>query len=215
MVRGTGYLVAVTLGVIAAAFWIALSHDPAVLAGYFPPGLRQPAIWCGVPAQPILRRFEAEWYANHLLSADETSLFQASEKELVHHPKTYRFTWLRSFHKPVVVRLDQTDGGSFQLVAKRLSGKGGYDAGSVEARITRILTPQEQRRFTDGLDAAQDLNLPPVGCEHMVDGAAWIMEADEDGRYKYLHRQSPTQGPVYDLGILLLGFTGWNLDPIY
>ncbi|MFN3513623.1 MAG: hypothetical protein ACK41C_11285 [Phenylobacterium sp.] len=41
------------------------------------------------------------------------------------------------------------------------------------------------------------------------------MEAVDDGRYRYVERSSPEDGPIRDLGMTMLGFTGWNLDPIY
>ena len=48
-----------------------------------------------------------------------------------------------------------------------------------------------------------------------VDGSDWIIEANDRGSYRYLRRWTPENGAVRDLGMLLISFTGWQVDPIY
>ena len=48
-----------------------------------------------------------------------------------------------------------------------------------------------------------------------TDGAEWIVEANEAGRYRFVIRQSPDDGPVRQFGLVLLGLTGWSIEPVY
>jgi hypothetical protein len=46
-------------------------------------------------------------------------------------------------------------------------------------------------------------------------GAEWVFEMREPGHYALLKRWTPASGAVHDLGVLLIGFTGWNPKPVY
>jgi hypothetical protein len=51
----------------------------------------------------------------------------------------YRFTWLRTFDAPIAVRLDASLDSPPLLIAKVLSGHGGYDPGEiVERKVVSI-----------------------------------------------------------------------------
>ena len=44
--------------------------------------------------------------------------------------ESYRFLWLRTFHKPIAVRVWSAD-SRYYLVVKELSGQGGYEPGRI------------------------------------------------------------------------------------
>src|SRR5687768_4530953 len=75
---------------------------------YFPASLGEPAIRCPAadPArlQPLLSDFERDWYSRQLAAAGEPSLYLASRS--APGPATLRFTWLRTFHAPVFIRIE-------------------------------------------------------------------------------------------------------------
>jgi len=127
----------------------------------------------------------------------------------------YRFTWLRSFEKPIVVRIAQTEGGVLLMTASRLSGMGAYVPGSVEARIVRRLSQDEANQFRRALSAANGLRLRAVSCRWGYDGAQWIFEGVDRGRYRYVERWTPDRGSVRALGLVMLSFTGWETEPVY
>lgn len=127
----------------------------------------------------------------------------------------YRFTWLRSFDKPIVVRIEQAKSGALLMTASRLSGMGGYVPGSVEARIVRGLSQDEANQFRRALSAANGLRLRAVSCRWGYDGAKWIFEGVDRRRYRYVQRWSPDQGSVRALGLVMLSFTGWEIEPVY
>ncbi len=184
---------------------------PVEPSGYFPPALFHQTVRCASwrnGAAPVMDDFEDAWYSSHLRAAGERPLtFTADNSE------TLRFTWLRSFHAPMIVRIDLASGGTAILTATKLSGAGGYAPGEVVETVSRALSAQESERLLDLRRAA--LSEPPIDCALMVDGARWIVEASGSGGYRYVNAQSPESGAVYELGLLMLGFTGWDVEPVY
>ena len=187
-------------------------RSPIETSGYFPPALFQQKFDCGVIGwarpQYVLDEFEDAWYSKHLRAAGERPLSFATGS-----PEALRFTWLRSFHAPVIVRVEWTPTGEATLTATMLSGAGGYEPGQVSNTTSRTLTQDEVERLFVLRQAA--VREPPADCTMMLDGARWILEAAGPGGYLYVNRQSPESGAVRDLGMALLGFTGWAVEPTY
>jgi hypothetical protein len=187
-------------------------NPPIETSGYFPPALFQQTVDCGVSWRNrpnyVLDEFEDGWYSEHLRAAGERPLSFVPGS-----PDTLRFIWLRSFHAPVVVHVEWAPTGMASLTATMLSGAGGYEPGEVSNTVSRTLTQDEVERLLLLRQAA--LREPPVDCTMMLDGARWIVEAAGADGYHYVNRQSPDSGAVHDLGLALLGFTGWAVEPIY
>lgn len=183
---------------------------PSETSGYFPPALFQQTVHCGLGwrKRHVLNDFEDAWYSEHLRAAGERPLSFASGS-----PEALRFTWLRSFHPPVIVRVEWAPTGAATLTATMLSGAGGYQPGEVSNTISRTLTQDEVERLLVLRETA--LREPPVDCTMMLDGARWVVEASGPGGYRYVNRQSPETGAVRELGLALLGFTGWDVEPTY
>lgn len=185
---------------------------PGETSGYFPPALFQQKVDCGLSwrTRPhyVLDEFEDAWYSKHLEAAGERPLLFATGS-----PEALRFTWLRSFHPPVIVRVEWASTGAATLTATMLSGAGGYEPGGVSSTTSRTLTQDEVERLLVLRRAA--LREPPVDCTMMLDGARWIVEAAGPDGYHYVNRQSPETGAVRELGLALLGFTGWAVEPTY
>ena len=187
-------------------------RSPIETSGYFPPALFQQKVDCGFIGQArpqyVLDEFKDAWFSEHLRAAGERPLSFATES-----PEALRFTWLRSFHAPVIVRVEWAPTGEATLTATILSGAGGYEPGEVSNTTSRTLTQDEVERLLVLRQAA--LREPPADCTLMLDGARWIVEAAGPGGYHYVNRQSPESGAVRDLGLALLGFTGWAVEPTY
>jgi len=184
--------------------------------GYFPAALTRATYKCAdfPRAVPLLSSEDVGWYSKHLAAAGEPS-FAGRGAHGAKAGDAYRFTWLRSFDKPVVIRIQEGSAGVLLMTASRLSGKGGYEPGAVEARVERPLTTAEAGRFRRALAAAGRLRLKAVTCRHGYDGASWIFEAVDGGAYRYVERWSPKAGPVRALGLEMLSFAGWAVDPAY
>ncbi|CAN5348165.1 hypothetical protein BH10PSE1_BH10PSE1_21200 [soil metagenome] len=179
---------------------------------YFPSSLYESTVKCGLSGPrarlQIMDDFRASWYGKHLSAAGEAALFQMSGP-------TLRFTWLRTFHAPVVIRVDTTADGSVTMTATELSGAGGYEPGTVSRRIERRLSDEETAALVRTLEDTAVLEQPPRACDLGLDGAQWIIESVGPNGYWFVDRQSPRDGPVRELGLLMLGSTDWAPDPIY
>src|SRR5262245_21690105 len=96
------------------------------------------------PDAADLGAFESIWYCNHLRALGEVGLPRGSE--------SYRFVYLRCYHRPIIVRV-QRIGQRWLLFAGVLSGKGGYEPGQVVQRVYRELAVTEaevlQRRLSE------------------------------------------------------------------
>lgn len=181
-------------------------------AAYFPRSMYETTMTCALWRRPSQRKlmddFRADWYGGQLRAAGEAPIFG-------NRTPTLRFTWLRTFHAPVMVRLDTAADGAVRMTATELSGKGGYEPGGVARRIERPLTPEEGAALTRVVEAADLADLEPMECDPGFDGAQWIVESAGPGGYRLVERWSPEDGAVRDLGLHLLGLTGWTYDPIY
>lgn len=190
-------------------------------SGYFPLPADQPSIRCGwpIPAQNArmvaVNGFEDEWFSKHLKAAGEPSLYRASRQPHAAGMGALRFTWLPSFHHPVIVRIVWGPGQTPRLIATLLSGAGGYAPGKVDKRIDRPLTKAESTTLRAMLVQTRVLEEPPTTCAFGVDGAEWVIENVGGSGYRLIKRWSPEKGGVHDLGMALLGLTGWRFDDVY
>jgi len=187
---------------------------------YFPAELNLPTIVCQFGNSearkfPALSSFEDDWYSKHLHAADEPSLFEQSLTPKSNSGNSYRFTWLGTFHAPVMVRIDENARGQMFLTAKRLTGKGGYEPGRIDKIIQRQLTPAESARLRRALGSGDLAQLKPTPCDRGLDGAVWIVEVRTGETYYVVTRWSPQTGPVRNIGLSFLILTGWDNRPIY
>jgi hypothetical protein len=197
---------ALTSSVISSGAAIAQSDK------YFPDALLSQKTPCpGNPehSEPALSDFEREWFSQALSAAGEPSLSKDQNADAL------RFLWLRSFHRPVVVKVVGLSAPHPQLVAIELSGAGGYDPGKPVRRMERELTSGEAAGLRRVLESSETFAPPKSICEIGVDGAEWILERSEHGRYEFVHQWSPKKGPVYKVGTFLLDLTDWKFGPRY
>jgi len=135
-----------------------------------------------------------EWYSEYLFVMKEPSLLPPDNCAI----ETYRFLWLRTFHAPIAIRVWTANGQHF-LVAKQLSGQGGYDTGRMVINRIRRLSPEEWDRVKNLLSELSFWDLPtdpaatpnPDGSINVgADGAQWILEGLRDGKYHVTDRWS-------------------------
>ena len=186
---------------------------------YFPASLAAPSVRCDYgrrrELEPTLNDFEKDWYSRQLAAAGEPSLAGAAEHPLAPGVRTVRFTWLRSFTAPVVIRVERDASGTDRLVAKRLSGTGGDPPGEVAATFDRPLTREESARLDAVLGRTQLFELPPRLCDGGLDGAQWIFESADARGYRFVQRWSPRKGALHDAGAALMALTGWDFGMVY
>lgn len=141
-----------------------------------------------VPYDPV--RPEGEWYYR---PADfkESKITEIDEKV-----PTIRFFWLRTFHKPVSIRVFKDADGP-KIRAVRCSGKGGYDWGSIEWDKTLPISDEQWKSFVDQVknqdvcSPLRDLNNQEKMRLMGLDGSRWVIESKIDGKLTYAMVWSP------------------------
>jgi hypothetical protein len=203
------------LGIYQALFALYVGSASAAEVEYIAPALRAPSPACDSRPFPAVDDLEANWFSSQWKAAGEPSLYAQSLSQDARFPKSYRFTWLRTFHAPIVIRLEENSEGHMRFIAKRLTGFGGYKPGHVGAILRRRLNDVEENQVHQELAASNFASLAPTDCVIGVDGSQWIFETRIGSTYSFVNRWSPNDGPVRRLGELLLKFTRWNVDPVY
>ena len=171
-----------------------------------------------------------DWYSKHLRAMGEPSVFQSARTE---SNATYRFTWLRSFHEPVAVRLRVLQDGSGDLHAVMLDGKGGYEPGKIKKTVDTHVKAKDVRIFQQKFDLIEFWNrsidsskkgcwqwapvrqswmrIPEMGC----DGAQWIMEAAVSNKYNIVERWTPESGALREAALELIRLSGLKVGEVY
>jgi hypothetical protein len=150
-----------------------------------------------------------DWYSKYLAAMLEPSLSCGERMDGF----AYRFLWLRSFHHPICVRIEK-NGASVTLNAVELDDTGGHAPGKIVKRVQRALSPAEQEKFTTRLNRIGFWELRTDQKRLGLDGAQWILEGVENGRYHVVDRWSPGPGAYSDVCRILLEFAGFAIPSL-
>ncbi|MCP4769464.1 MAG: hypothetical protein GY875_24810 [Gammaproteobacteria bacterium] len=150
------------------------------------------------PEWKALGESKRGWYTQHLKAAKKQPV-SISSKQTV-----YRFTWLRSFHNPIVIRIECAI--NCTLEAKRLSGAGGYEPGEIAEKVNRQLSNEEKQAFTKLFLTTNFWAGQPQTDIMGTDGAQWILEATRDDRYQAWDVWSPNYDSQFAAFQELCGF---------
>lgn len=163
------------------------------------------------------------WYKDQLQAAREKPLCVTPSA----NTEQFRFTWLRTFHNPIVINLSRF-GGKYVVKAVRLDGYGGYEPGKIVENHSKSLTEQEYRKFSslfENLEFSKLKTLKQLNEEAIenngdlvigFDGAQWIFEYSNNQYAHSIDRWSLDGGPLREIAIYLLEKSGININgPIY
>lgn len=156
--------------------------------------------------------FIAKWYSSHLESMNEPSFFDLRQDRKIH---SYRFLWLRSFDKPVCVRIEINSDGSAWLVSKMTKGIGGSGPGEIFIDATYPLSKNKAKTLLSCLENADFWNLTTKDDLQGNDGAQWIIEGVKNGKYHIVDRWSPEDGPFREAALYLINLSKLKSDEIY
>lgn len=211
-----GFAVVLTLLVLGAAFFTAWFSTQRT--DFFPTRFLSELAacehWSGERySQPVMDDFMNGWLSGELSAFQEPSLYRRPRST----PLSVRFTFLRSFHDPIVVRVDTLSDGQRQLTAKQRAVGVVFGSEKPSDRaLVRMLNSVESGALDAALERSRIFAKSSRGCAGGVDGSEWIVEAADPVKgYRYRHKWSPEDGLERDLGLFLLGLTGWNVEPIY
>jgi hypothetical protein len=153
--------------------------------------------------------------------------------------EVYRFTWIRSFNEPVVIRVDKTDKGIL-MTTKKLGGHpptvpyaiarsrqtfpaldypAAYSYNPFWVDTTRNMNEEDFTELISLIDTVKLYSLPSMvhhQCLWGSDGAEWIIEAQKADGYYCAYRWSPRKHtPLNDVGRLMIKLSGLRHERIY
>jgi len=139
--------------------------------------------------QNALDTFVNQWYSKMLFKMKEPVLINyKGDKEI------YRFTWLRTFHHPVAVRLEKQN-NSIKLFSKVCNGAGGYEPGQLIFDTILNVRDDQYKLLIQKIDSINFWNLKTEQRKDAgLDGSEWIIEAVRDSKYHMVSRWSPREG---------------------
>ncbi len=180
--------------------------------GYFPEEFGEPSEDCGNPDRPvpIIGEIERDWYPGQWRAAHEPSFYELTQCET---PPQFalRFSYIPSFDPSVFIRV-QSDGNGLSLIAKQLTGAGGYDPGTLGWSRKVRLTASQAAELRQILASEALFEEPPDTCELGFDGSKWIFEMVDENGYRMVKRWSPREGAAHNLGRFLINLSGWDVE---
>ena len=174
--------------------------------------------------------FKLKWFSYYL--------YKLQEPVLSNYPldkEVYRLTWLRSFHPPVVVRMEK-EGNRVRLITKILSqipqlpGHRYADRdGTIHLTDTSIAIPFRRNttrtipkaiydEYMRLLTEQKALFISPLGFRDSLgsDGSEWILETHRPDGYYFIVRWSPKQREILrTLGDYLLDLSDAKKEKRY
>jgi hypothetical protein len=148
-----------------------------------------------------------------------------NESQLVTKPnqnyKIFRIIIAPTFYHPLAIRIEQ-NGNEYSLVAKRLSGQGGYNWGKLEKTKKRNLSEKEWLKLlqlireasfwtetTEEKEPEPNENGSVTIC---LDSTSWTLEGIDDGKYHMVYRYCPERNGVKSVGLYMVQLTGWRIN---
>ena len=133
-----------------------------------------------------LDTFINTWYSKMLFALKEPIL-----KDYYGDKEIYRFTWLRTFHHPVSVRLEK-QGEVIKLFTKVSNGVGGYYAGQLFFDTTVNITTSQYNLLQQKVNKIGFWNLATEKRDEAgKDGSEWIIEVFKGNKYHMVTRWTP------------------------
>jgi hypothetical protein len=153
------------------------------------------------PSLPLLRAF------------NEGGLGSLADEKTNH---VYRFICKRTFDEPFSIFLRVRPDGAGALTCKMLSGKGGYEFGSIKEQREVVLSPGKVQSFLTLLDHDHFWKLEPGDTRMGFDGSYWFIEGVCTNHYQFVSRWSPEANTaVRRIGERLIEMADWKIERLY
>lgn len=167
---------------------------------------------------PGADRFMREWYLKPLIAMHEPPLPERAGTG-------FRFLYLRSFDPPIAVRVEHGSQG-YTLravvlepdVVVHVGSHAEAKPGAISQDLVRDLRQSEWADVTESITKLGFWKLPQEDTANDgLDGAQWILEGFEEGRYHIVHRWSPESGTFREGCLVFLKIAGIDVpsDRLY
>ena len=177
-------------------------HSATAGERYFPKGTLSQNI--------EVSELKERWYSKQLRAMNERPWSGGAKGQ-----HGYRLTWLRTFHHPMVFRLDIAPDGTAELHIKVTSGASGYDPGVLTVNKTINLSRTQTDIILTGLEQIKFWTMASHMESTGLDGAQWIAEGVKAARYHVVDRWSPEGSAFQFWALSLMGLSGMDIEPIY
>jgi len=173
------------------------TKNASLFVNYFPPGT----------FTSRAANFQVAWYSSDMYQLGETPLWPPSSE----NEKTFRFTYLGAFTGPKAVTMTVLPDGSGKVKMTML-----HEARE-RVKGEQLSTIPEDRvsDFLKHLNRAHFWEMPTESQHRGFDGAEWIMEGVQDGRYHIavrwcpnLYKHSPEDAAFAEAGRFLFQLAG-------
>jgi hypothetical protein len=186
-----GFLV---VAILALACQLTPVRAESRAAVYFPKGI--------FSEEPESDRREAARLAKYLVALQEPSFYELKSNSKA---TAFRFLYLRNFEPPVAIRVEAQTGGAGVVHFKATDGSVGYKPGKLVTEKRVKLDKSQMQTCLDKVGSAGFWSLVtrdahPDGW----DGAQWVLEGVQNGKYQLAERLSPDRGAVRRLGLYFL-----------
>ena len=138
-----------------------------------------------------LDSFLVKWYSEQLFALREPIIYSDNSQNEI-----YRFTWLRTFHNPIAVRIER-HGDNYFLYWKLSNGAGGYSPGKLMIDKHRVLEKSTWEEFVSKLNQIDFWNMATKQNDMGNDGSEWILEGKSAGKYHVVDRWTPSKDSKY------------------
>ncbi len=124
----------------------------------------------------------------------------------------YRFTWLRTFHNPVAIRIEKI-GDTYTLYWKLCDGAGGYAPGQLTINKQKTIDKSTWDEFVNRVNQIDFWNIKSSETEILgTDGSRWILEGKSSTNYHVVDRWTPSEkGQYYQCCNYLIGLTNLKI----
>jgi len=166
------------------------TENASFLVNYFPP-------------QTFTGRggdFQVHWFSRELYALEEKPMWPPASG----NGRTYRITVLPAFSARESVTLAVMPGGTGQIEFRTTDSRGQR----LNVDSPHAISPQQVANFTAALNRIQFWQLPTEVSPGGFDGAEWILEGVQDGRYHIVHRWCPGKTPFGEVARNLFDLAG-------
>ena len=157
-----------------------IPHDSTIL--YFP---KQEFVINDDKRSKLMGEMMNKWYSSMLFTLHEPILYNAIESTQI-----YRFTWLRTFHNPMAIRIANLN-GKIKLTLKVSSGSGGYKHSILVQDTSFEIKSEDWVQLLAFVKKANFWTMNSLSMNSGKDGAQWILEGKYHNKYKCVSRFSP------------------------
>jgi hypothetical protein len=132
----------------------------------------------------------------------------------------YRMTFIPTFFNPIKIRVEKRK-ADYILIAKRLSGQGGFEVGTLKTERRRLLKAAEWQQLIALLTQAGFWDMPYTDKERepkekgeleiCLDGSEWVLEGVKHGRFHAVNRYCPDVRSFQAIGGYLAKLSGLGI----